>query len=431
MTRNSYTKERSGRPRPRPLSPPTSDEEVVETPEVSRLALPEPHLTFALASASASRSDVRIVSYICDEGDIVSKPVAFLPHTLEEIPSDEEWYRNLDRDTVYIAPSEWVLPQTPSDSGWAIEIAEPTPMAPQDDPPLHPPQSSTASAFAFFQNHFLNRPERSSESETSSLSSGSAYSRSSWESLDFSDESYYDCEQARGTVNSSTLGGLDVYMRTGSIIHWTHHPQYAARIERSSQPSFLRDLCTWDDDRFDFDPVTPFARDWQSKAEVVNPGGEEPPVDAVLEVPRSERAVSDDVEWERVQALETTLKESPSPGASPTSRKRLRKRRPSQPSPSPSPVVRPKPSRAATAPLPSFKVFAPLETKIGCPNRKPCDNPMPSPSFKMLLPRPRLDALLNCGSKARVTTPPSGRGAKGHEPWVWVDITRRSASSQR
>lgn len=284
---STYTKERSGTGSPvrhiptfrqsqrscallqRPVAPPTSDDEAVDTPAVSRLALPSPHFTFAFASDS--RSDLRIVSFICEDGDTLGKPIAFLQHELEEFPSEEEWYRNMDRDTVMIAPPDWSPPQTPLDDGFDITL--PDPSAFLEAPFLQPPQSSTASAFAFFQNAFLNRPERP-ESDTSSVSSGSCYSRLSGESLGSSEESYDDCEQARGTVNSSTLGGLDVYMRTGSIIHWTHHPQYAARIERSSQPSFLRELNAWGDDRFDFDPVTPFARDWQ-KADTEKPGGED------------------------------------------------------------------------------------------------------------------------------------------------------------
>lgn len=153
---------------------------------------------------------------------------------------------------------------------------------PSNRPSPLPPHSETSSAFAFFQNDFMKRGrlEGLRSSSVDSIASSSTSSLCSDSAKCLSEECGHGPSRPtlqrsasldsiqRRTVNSSTLGGLDVYIRTGSIIHWTHHPQYAARIEHVSQDSFnckfLGELSRWDD-QFEFDPVTPFAKHWLSQ----------------------------------------------------------------------------------------------------------------------------------------------------------------------
>ncbi|KAF6756316.1 hypothetical protein DFP72DRAFT_283448 [Ephemerocybe angulata] len=400
-----------------------TSEEYQETPNIPYRAIPS-RLGFAFAGDS--QSDLRLVSYLCAEDDLPDKSAErqsfALPHDFDDDSSDADWYLLTEDEGISF------VPPTPTMPGGISSLQDTEQERMHLNTPL-PPQTSTSSTFAFFQNHFLKGSGAPIDSDTSSLSTASCYSFSTADSQEggaAGPSRYWRQPRAGGTVISSTLGGLDVYMRTGSIINWTHHPQYAAQIgtDRLSQKSFLGELSTWDTDRFDFDPITPFARDWQSKGE----GGKEhgelyasvPSVGSSL---RTTALVES--EWETVQAptSESFIAHmSANVGAA---AKRLKKRRPSKSSSEDIPR-----EGSPASPSSRFRIFAPLRTcgaVLRCPTR---GGATPGSPLQLLLPRPDLDALFQPNPQSPCIASMKGRQGIRNEAWVLVDVMRKAPSEK-
>lgn len=342
-------------------------------------------LTFALARDS--QSGLRLVSFVCDDDDLVKdfatpRESFALPYDYDGTSISEEEYWTYEQD-IHPPPAS---PEHASQHHYAYGSPA-------------PPQTATSSTFAFHQNHCALKGPPSSRLSASFVSGEN--DTSSQRRLS------EGRRRLRGTVVSSTLGGVDVYMRTGSMINWTHHPQYAAATTptiRFSRYSFLGPLRTWDGDGFEFDPITPFAKQWMI--------GEKRR--------RGELGSRLDLDWETVQAPLVESKQPPSPSTS----KRLKKRRPSHAT-----VPNTKKEPVHVCPSKEVSQYGDncRKNAVACSTRQSIPRSAPaSPLLQVLLPRPCLggfmesDAImgsLNCNEEV------------AHEAWVWIDVKPRALPS--